>query len=368
MLTSILNGEKIIATDPYWADKKEELRNMCNLKAVCPVCSEPVTCRFGQVKIHHFAHKKGADCPGNNETEEHLIGKNLLYQFLKDYYKENADVQIENYFPELRSTCDIYISHSDGRKWAIEFYCGQIKLSELKKRLDFYKSKNIEVTWLISHSRIPEVISKNEIKVRDPEKIIVFDTGIDKLYCGNWYKEIVIDKKIITIPKDGDSKGSLYYFDIDKHTITIIRALQPSKCLTIFKKSTTLTGPLDKIFISASKNIWYFKEEQLLSERWIRAKKVLNELENEEKQKKEERIKAFDNMSHVENNYFRLNIQQPGLTSFSINANRKYTCMECNGNFYEKDMIEYALNKNEGICRSCSRNIEMNKLREQGKC
>lgn len=45
---------------------------------VCPCCKAPLLARKGSIKIHHFAHKKGADCEKSVETALHLASKQIL--------------------------------------------------------------------------------------------------------------------------------------------------------------------------------------------------------------------------------------------------------------------------------------------------
>ncbi|WP_121831002.1 competence protein CoiA family protein [Streptomyces sp. S1] len=46
----------------------------------CPHCRHPVHLQRGRVKVAHFAHTAGADCPAASEPEssEHLAAKALL--------------------------------------------------------------------------------------------------------------------------------------------------------------------------------------------------------------------------------------------------------------------------------------------------
>ncbi len=92
MLATLLNGNKIIATDPAWDERKEEYREICNEHALCPICKAHVTCKFGQIKQHHFAHRCNSDCPGSNDTVEHMQGKAILHDFITFRY---------GYFPKV---------------------------------------------------------------------------------------------------------------------------------------------------------------------------------------------------------------------------------------------------------------------------
>ena len=177
MLTALLDGQKILATDPIWDGRKEELRVLCNGRAVCPVCSEPIICKFGQHRIHHYAHSRGADCPGNRETIEHLLGKDLLYKFLKEHLGDLAEVEVEYPLPELHSTCDLLIRLPDDRYRAVEFL-RSVEGKRARDRLDYYQSKAIEVVWLISINRyqVQENLQTN-IKLRVQERLLLANVG-----------------------------------------------------------------------------------------------------------------------------------------------------------------------------------------------
>lgn len=113
-----------MATDPDWDHRKEEYRARCNEQAVCPICQERIICKFGEINQHHFAHRHNTDCPGSHDTEEHMTGKAILYGFLMARYGHEATVDLEYYIPELKTTGDLLVQFQDGRKWAVEFYCG----------------------------------------------------------------------------------------------------------------------------------------------------------------------------------------------------------------------------------------------------
>ena len=69
MLTATLNNETYFSLDEDWDNRKEELRTLLNNKAVCLLCNEPIICKFGSEKIHHFAHSHNSDCPSTKDNE-----------------------------------------------------------------------------------------------------------------------------------------------------------------------------------------------------------------------------------------------------------------------------------------------------------
>jgi hypothetical protein len=45
---------------------------------ICPCCEAPLLARKGDTNVHHFAHKKGAECAASVETALHLAAKQIL--------------------------------------------------------------------------------------------------------------------------------------------------------------------------------------------------------------------------------------------------------------------------------------------------
>lgn len=63
---------------------------------VCPCCKAPLLARKGSVKIHHFAHKKGADCEKAVETALHLASKQILEEH-KEIALPAVKIDLETY-------------------------------------------------------------------------------------------------------------------------------------------------------------------------------------------------------------------------------------------------------------------------------
>ncbi|HRX01455.1 MAG TPA: competence protein CoiA family protein [Cyclobacteriaceae bacterium] len=220
-----MNGNKIMATDPAWDHRKEEYRALCNEKAVCPICQERIICKFGEINQHHFAHHHNTDCPGSHDNEEHMTGKAILYGFLMARYGHEATVDLEYYIPELKTTCDLLVQFQDGRKWAVEFYCGG-KAQALRDKINYYEEQNILTSWLLSQQLCKDNSSEKTVIISARDKLLIDKTGIDKYYIGEWYKRIVINRQRTDLPLDGSSEGTLMYLDVEQKELRIFRALQ----------------------------------------------------------------------------------------------------------------------------------------------
>ena len=45
---------------------------------ICPACEHPLVAKKGELKVHHFAHHKSAECNKAIETSLHLAAKEIL--------------------------------------------------------------------------------------------------------------------------------------------------------------------------------------------------------------------------------------------------------------------------------------------------
>lgn len=148
MLTAIdIEGNKRI---PYM-ENTSLLRILSNEQKIhCPECETPVTLVAGSRKITHFRHHPNVECSYNSEpeTEEHLKGKILLYEWLKKKYPE-AKVELEFKVKETNQRADVIAIFPTGKKWAFEMQCSAISGELWKKRTNLYKQAGIEDFWFI---------------------------------------------------------------------------------------------------------------------------------------------------------------------------------------------------------------------------
>jgi hypothetical protein len=121
----------------------------------CPNCRGVVHVRGGAEKRTqlHFAHQKG-ECEWSTESESvrHLCGKSVLAQWLREQFPA-ATVTLEERLPEPNRIADIFVSHTDGRRWAVEFQCAPLDIEEWRKRHEAYRKAGIIDTWIIGNNR-----------------------------------------------------------------------------------------------------------------------------------------------------------------------------------------------------------------------
>ncbi|WP_239457137.1 competence protein CoiA [Planococcus versutus] len=109
----------------------------------CPTCQASVHLKIGEINIPHFAHKALSSCDQFSEPESslHLHGKLLLHNFFK---KLNHTVDLEKYLSGIRQRTDVFVNE----RYAIEFQCSPIPVSQLFQRSDGYKRLNVHPVWI----------------------------------------------------------------------------------------------------------------------------------------------------------------------------------------------------------------------------
>lgn len=118
----------------------------------CPCCSGRVFLKAGKIKMPHFAHAPHTVChaASEGETEEHLLGKKLLYEWLG---RQGYQPELEKYFPQIRQRADIFVQHDD-KDYAIEYQCAVISPEEIKKRTKSYMYHGITPIWILSNRHV----------------------------------------------------------------------------------------------------------------------------------------------------------------------------------------------------------------------
>lgn len=74
------------------------------------------------------------------ETEEHLIGKRVLYNW---FIQQGIPCQLEAYIPSLKQRPDLVIWLSSDQPCAIEFQCSPLSIKRLKERTKGYNNARL---------------------------------------------------------------------------------------------------------------------------------------------------------------------------------------------------------------------------------
>ncbi|MFJ8234587.1 competence protein CoiA [Ureibacillus sp. NPDC094379] len=129
----------------------------------CPQCKEPLQFKIGTLKIPHFAHLSKNKCEqhfSDGESEQHLLGKEQLYEFFQAY---QLKVELEPYLPNLKQRPDLLVTAYNGTRYAIEFQCSSITTERLNERNKGYHSEKIKPIW-IPQTPVKKNFKKNGIQ------------------------------------------------------------------------------------------------------------------------------------------------------------------------------------------------------------
>lgn len=119
MLTAIQKDNKKI--NAFDIDKTEA-------PFFCPFCGENVILKKGLIKTHHFAHKATLGCFFNSgESEIHLQGKKIIYDFLK---RDTSclEISLEKILGNV--IADIFVKYKN-YSLAVEIQRSNISLNQL---------------------------------------------------------------------------------------------------------------------------------------------------------------------------------------------------------------------------------------------
>ena len=126
-------------------------KDLCKLETyICPSCQSPVHLKAGSVMRAHFAHfqKEACDVFSEGETEEHLRGKQQLYDWLVGL---GHKVEMEAYLPQIMQRPDLLLK-LDREEIAIEFQCSGIAIEKVRERTEGYLNNGYKIIWVLGEN------------------------------------------------------------------------------------------------------------------------------------------------------------------------------------------------------------------------
>lgn len=149
-ITENANKQISLGTKQIERRELEELRK--KERFLCPICGEEVILKLGTKHIWHFAHKRKLHCLNEleGETEYHLGGKKLLYEWLcNQHYK----VLLEPYLKEIKQRPDLLVT-TPTDTYVIEFQCANISPQLFLKRTETYVNANFMPLWILGGNQL----------------------------------------------------------------------------------------------------------------------------------------------------------------------------------------------------------------------
>lgn len=138
---------------------KERIEPRPGLLANCPCCEAELISKCGDIKVHHWAHKKGHDCDPwwEPETEWHRKWKNKF----KTEWQETIKFDSET---GEKHIADIYNPNID---LVIEFQNSPIDIEEMESREKFYK----KMLWIVNAEKFDFATSSLDEWNEDVERL-----------------------------------------------------------------------------------------------------------------------------------------------------------------------------------------------------
>ena len=127
----------------------------------CPVCHESLLIRRGQVKQHHFAHKKDTQCKDSwkhDMTEWH-------YSWQECFPIENREIVMRS--GDVIHRTDVFTNGT-----VIEFQHSPMSPEEFKERNEFYNSLGYKVVWVFD---LIDEYNKGRIRCSECNGYIYFE-------------------------------------------------------------------------------------------------------------------------------------------------------------------------------------------------
>jgi competence protein CoiA len=169
---------------------------------ICPDCGKPYEYCHGRIITPYFRHKeKNIECGGKYsepETEEHIKGKLILYNWLIKLQDLGVikNVKLETYIPETKQRPDLYFE-KDNLRNVIELQCSPIA-SEYLERHELYKLANVNDIWILGLNKYNIKLTDGEIvQIKSRQRIIEENSNY---YLNVDSSELLMDRRII-IPK-----------------------------------------------------------------------------------------------------------------------------------------------------------------------
>ncbi|MCI0764793.1 competence protein CoiA family protein [Bacillus sp. TL12] len=154
MIRCITNDKEVLYASKCDEKTTRKLSRAGSL--LCPNCKNIVRFNKGNQKRPYFSHVPDTDCVVTNyenETKEHILGKELLFKWLQNKFP-NANIELEVYIPETKQIADILLTHSieetaKEARWAFEFQHSPLQSREWEERHNLYQSANIHDFWIL---------------------------------------------------------------------------------------------------------------------------------------------------------------------------------------------------------------------------
>lgn len=203
-------GEEILILSPQWRKQIARLREMDRQDLlVCQGCRQPLRVKSGEMKRAHFAHKHLVACSFGMESQEILLARAVLYQWLEKQLGDAVTVEKVLDNANLPRPIDCWVE-SGGMAHAYWLIESGIKLEPREALLSAFQRPDVKVHWIFLQKMLNE--EKKELYsllLTPTERAFLYHSPFDEMEAGI-----------------GDPGFSGHYLDAENESITSYRNLK----------------------------------------------------------------------------------------------------------------------------------------------
>lgn len=130
-----------------------------NTEYFCPACNKALVFKQGAIMVWHFAHKYLGDCWWPNESEEHHLFKEKLYDY---YISLGYKCRLEKITEDRKSIIDLEVVDKEYHKIAIEIQLSNYTFDKLVKKTRNLTNSGYYTLWLFGGEAIRLIYSKED--------------------------------------------------------------------------------------------------------------------------------------------------------------------------------------------------------------
>lgn len=246
---SIKDRGRITSIASQWNNRLEALRELTDTgQLICPGCEQLLWLRIGQKRRRHFAHRRLADCPLENQSAEVLEAKAQLYEWLESKYPGHVHLDMAIGVPGWVKPMDLLVEPEPDRKFGYWVFDRQ-----QRSRFD-----------LLAYQRLPGVnvhfIHTESTLTIKPETGMVLTASQREFITGSDFDRAVAWR----------DRGHLHFLLGGESKICIYRGLHCVHKPNVYQWAVERSRPLSEALISPRTGEIVFPEDVETRDEWQR--------------------------------------------------------------------------------------------------
>lgn len=237
---NLKNRSRVTSIAAQWNNRLELLRELTDSgQLICPGCEQLLWLRIGQKRRRHFAHRRLADCPLENQSAEVLEAKAQLYEWLESKYPGHVHIDMAIGVPGWVKPMDLLVEPEPDRKFGYWVFDRQ-----QRSRFD-----------LLAYRRLPGVnvhfIHTESTLTIKPEAGIVLTASQREFITGSDFDRAVAWR----------DRGHLYFILGEESKLCIYRGLHCVHKPNVYQWAVERSRPLSEALINPRTGEIVFPED-----------------------------------------------------------------------------------------------------------